>query len=62
MKDIYFLIIKKLKQDLKLIEDNIQTLINEEMEFCSNYQKLEGKKEYCESLIEFFEDIVKYLD
>lgn len=65
MKDSYVIIVNKLRQDRNLINKIVGELAEKEIlsDFEeSRYHKYLGKREYCDDLIEFFEDILKYLD
>lgn len=65
MKDIYDIILAKLNQDRKRFNEEINDIVDDE--FMSEYEKARysrvlGKKQYCDDLIEFFEEASRFIN
>lgn len=61
MKDNYLLIVQKLRADLKLFNEELGNLVDDEYESEYDkalYSRTLGKKFYCMDLIDFFEEIL----
>lgn len=61
MKESYELILEMLKRDLEDFDNDIKEIIDyieEDDTKMKSYQRILGRKQYCDKLITFFEELI----